>query len=79
MLFKTMQDLRDDKNPMDLDRARVVTEVAGKIIDSAKVEVEFVRAVGGTGSGFVPSALPAPAAPAGSGTAQPGVTVHKIR
>lgn len=74
-----MQDLRDTKNPLDLDRARCVTEVAGKIIDAAKVEVDFVRAVGGQGSGFIPT-VPLQLTPTGEKTApRPGVTVHKLR
>lgn len=42
---------------MDLDRARVVADVAQTIINTAKVEVDFFRMAGGTvtsGSGFIP-------------------------
>lgn len=45
-LFATLEDLRDPDNPMDLERAKVVAQVADRIIDSAKVEVEYVEAVG---------------------------------
>lgn len=42
---------------MDLDRARAVADVAKVIIDSAKVEVEMVKATGlASGSGFMPLA-----------------------
>lgn len=51
-LFATIEDLRDKEDPMDIDRAKTVAEVAGKLIDSAKVEVELVKHVGGTGSRF---------------------------
>jgi hypothetical protein len=74
-----MQDLRDTKNPLDLDRARCVTEVAGKIIDAAKVEVDFVRAVGGQGSGFIPTAPLKLTATGQQTTSKHGVTVHKLR
>lgn len=74
-----MQDLRNPDKPMDLDRARAVTEVAGKVIDAAKVEVEFVRAVGGVGSGFIPNALPKPTGTGTVTTPVPGTTVHKLR
>lgn len=46
---------------MELDRARAVSQVAGTIIESARVEVEFARVTGrDTGSGFIPAdqALP---------------------
>ena len=43
-LFATLEALQDEENPMDIARARAISEVAGKLIDSAKVEVEFIRA-----------------------------------
>lgn len=61
-LFGTLASLRDKDNPMDVERAHAVAEVAGKIIESAKTEVAFLNAVGGKGSGFIPEAprLPKP-------------------
>jgi len=54
-LFATLEDLRDKDQPMDIDRAKAVAEVAGKVIESAKVEVDFLRTVGGMeGTGFIP-------------------------
>jgi hypothetical protein len=44
-LFEVMEALKDDEKPMDLDRARVVCQVAGQLIDSAKVEVDFLKAI----------------------------------
>lgn len=66
-LFATLEALQDKDNPMDLDRAKTIAEVSQQIINSAKVEVEFLEVVGGKGSGFIPqdqvSAPPAPALP----------------
>lgn len=45
-LFATLEDLRDRDSGMDVARAREICNVSGKIIDSAKVEVEMVRAIG---------------------------------
>jgi hypothetical protein len=45
-LFETLEALRDKDQPMDIARARAVCDVAGKLIDSAKVEVELIKAVG---------------------------------
>lgn len=54
-LFATLRGLRDKDAPMDLDRARAISQVAGTIIDSARVEVEFAKVTGQqTTSGFLP-------------------------
>jgi hypothetical protein len=45
-LFETLEALKDKDEPMDLDRARAVAEVAQVIVNSAKVEVDFVKATG---------------------------------
>jgi hypothetical protein len=65
-LFDTLDQLRDKANPMDLDRAKAVAEVAQVIINSAKVEVEFMRQRGNDrGTGFIPDEpeLPTPGQP----------------
>lgn len=46
-LFETLEALKDPEKPMDLERARVISEVAQTIINSAKVEVDLVKAVSG--------------------------------
>ncbi len=53
-LFATLESLRDTEKPMDLDRAKAIAEVSQTIINSAKVEVEFMKQTGSTGSGFIP-------------------------
>lgn len=65
-LFATLESLRDEEKPMDLARAKAVSDVAQTIINSAKVEVDFLNAVGGrSASTFFPKdeALPAPQRP----------------
>lgn len=55
-LFATLEALQDEEKPMDLERARTVAEVAQVIINSAKVEVEFIKQCGGSkATGFIPS------------------------
>jgi len=41
---------------IELDKAKAITNIAQAIIGTAKVEVDFIRAVGGisTGTGFIP-------------------------
>lgn len=64
-LFDTLKALRDQEKPMELDRARVISEVAQTIINSAKVEVDYAKVVGReVASGF----LPAPVRPVPSAT-----------
>ncbi len=66
-LFATLEALRDKENPMDLDRAKAIAEVSRVVVDSAKVEVQFIEAAGGKGSGFLPAPPePSGAAPAGT-------------
>lgn len=45
-LFETLEELRDPASRMDLSRARAICDVSGRIIDSARVEVDMVRAIG---------------------------------
>lgn len=55
-LFSTLDALKDKDNPMDLDRAKTVVQVAQAITDTAKVEVEFLKATGrADASGFIPN------------------------
>ena len=64
-LFAVLECLQDNDNPMDIDRAKTIAQVAGVLVDTARVEVDFCRVTGGTGSGFIqntgrnPSALKA--------------------
>jgi hypothetical protein len=54
-LFDTLRSLRDPAKPMDLDRAKAVADVARTIIDTAKVEVSFLKVTGSIdGTGFIP-------------------------
>lgn len=54
-LFDTIKLLKQGK--LQVDQARAVAELAGRVIDSAKAETEFVKAFGGRGvvpaSGFI--------------------------
>lgn len=56
-LFDALRALKDKDKPMDIERARAVSDMAQTIINSAKVEVDFVRATGNPGnSNFIPLA-----------------------
>jgi len=45
-----LNDLRDRENPMDVDRAKAVAQVAGVLVETAKVEVDYIKATGGSSS-----------------------------
>ncbi len=45
-LFETLEALKDPDKPMELDRARTVADVAQVIVESAKVEVNFLKVTG---------------------------------
>lgn len=49
-LFETLEALKDDEKPMDLKRAKAVADVAKVIVESARVEVDFLRVTGATKS-----------------------------
>lgn len=58
-LFEALEALKDKDEPMDLDRARAIAEVAKVIVDSAKVEVDFLKVTGAVHStGFLPDGEP---------------------
>jgi hypothetical protein len=45
-LFETIEALKDDENPMALDRALAIANVANVIVESAKVEVSYLKVTG---------------------------------
>lgn len=53
-LFVAIESLLDPEKPMEIERAKAVAEVAQVMINSAKVEVDMVKALGArNGSGFL--------------------------
>lgn len=66
-LFETLEALKDPDKPMELDRAKTIADVARVLVESAKVEVQFLEVSGALKStGFMPEAEDGhPALPAG--------------
>ena len=54
-LMNTLADLRNRSNPMEPDRARAIAAVAGVLVDTARVEVDYIRATGQDPSNFIDS------------------------
>lgn len=69
-LFDALQGLKDGK--IDIDKAKAMSEIAQTIINSAKVEVEYAKATGAKGSGFLDKS---PELPAGI----TGIRTHRLQ
>lgn len=59
LMFETMERLMDDEDDgMDIQKAKAIAAVAQVVVNSAKVEVEFLKEIGGIkGSGFIPDGV----------------------
>lgn len=77
-LFASIKRLAGTTDPKELERAKAIADTAQAIVNTAKVEVDFIRATGNPGgSGFIPLASPATKQPAGVIEQRPGVTVRR--
>ena len=52
-LMGTLGDLRNREQPLDVDRAKAIAQVAGVLVETAKVEVDYLKATGGIKSEFI--------------------------
>ncbi|WPG35163.1 hypothetical protein [Variovorax sp. EBFNA2] len=52
-LLDTLADLRNREHPMEPDRARAIAQVASVLVDSAKVEVDYLRATNQASAPFL--------------------------
>lgn len=71
-LFATLDAVK--AGTIDLDRARTINEVGKTIVDTARVEVDYLRATGGGESSFLDTTI-------GSVNLPPGITgrtIHRI-
>lgn len=72
-LMETLASLRDRETPMEPDRARAVAQVAGVLVDTARVEVDYIKATGAEHSAFLENnaATPLPKLTAGPSAHNP--------
>ena len=75
-LLGTLRDLGNRANPMEPDRARAIAQVAGVLVDSARVEVDYLKATGQDVSNFIDGMKAPDAPPAISQT--PTGTLHRL-
>ena len=52
-LMDTLADLRNREQPMEVDRARAIAEVATVLVATAKVECDYLRLTGQDRSNFL--------------------------
>lgn len=78
-LFETLEALKDQNNPMDIERAKAIAGVAQVIINSAKVEVHNAQVNGGVLSGFLDATSTHASLPKNTVSPQPGVLIHKLQ
>lgn len=69
-LFDALKGLK--AKTMDIETAKAISDISQVIVNSAKVEVDYAKATGSKGSGFLEQA---PNLPPGI----TGVTQHRIR
>jgi hypothetical protein len=51
-LFETIELIKD--GDIEIEKAKVIAELAQVIVNSAKTEVDYLKIVHGNGSGFIP-------------------------
>jgi hypothetical protein len=89
-LFSTLASLQDKKNPMEIDRAGAICNVAREITATAKLEIDYIKVTGASSeSAFISLGAPALAGQredlSGSGIKKvelvPGgsITTHRMR
>lgn len=72
-LFATIDGVRD--GTIDVEKARAINDVAKTLVDTTKVEVDYLRVTGGGESSFIESAVGADNLPPGI----TGRTVHRLK
>lgn len=72
-LFATLAAVKDGS--IDIDRARAVNDIGKTLVETARVEVDYLRATGGAESEFLNAAVDPDKLPPGI----TGRTIHRLR
>lgn len=80
-LMATLGALRDRENPMEPDRARAIAQVASVLVDTAKVEVDYLKATGQERAGFLeePAQIESDSTTAGLPNGISSITRHRLK
>lgn len=73
ILFATLEGIKDGS--VDLDKARAINDLGKTITETAKVEVDYLRAAGGGESSFIDTAIGKSNLPPGI----TGITQHRLK
>jgi hypothetical protein len=76
ILFDTLRGIKTGQ--VDIERAKAVCDISQTIINTGKLEVDYMRQTGQGGTGFVP-ALEGVATRTGMATRTDTGTVHRLR
>lgn len=77
-LFETLEGIKS--GDINVDQAKVMGEISQTIINSAKVEVDYIRANGGGNSNFIGSDVKQiTQTPTGVKTVSGASTVHRLK
>lgn len=84
ILMNTLRNLCDRTNPMDLDRARAVGEVASVMVSTVKVGIDYLKATGQDSIPFLEQATPTsitavPVPPVMQANGITSIMQHKIK
>lgn len=71
-LFDALQKVKDGS--LDIDKARAINEIGKTLVDTAKVEVDYLRVTDGGESSFIDTAVGDGNLPAGI----TGITRHRL-
>jgi hypothetical protein len=80
-LMGCLASLRDRDNPMEPDRAKAIAQVAGVLVETAKVENDYLRITGQDRAEFLETScnsVPSIALKQGAHNPFPGVTRHRL-
>lgn len=75
-MFQTLQGIKDGS--ISVDKAKAICQVGDVIVASAKIEVDFIRATGGSDSEFL-TVNNSKETPTGRLTHSGHSTVHRLR
>jgi hypothetical protein len=76
-LFDTLQAVRS--GDLDIEKAKAVNELAKTLVDTARVEVEYIKQAGGGESAFLDTAVGNDNLPKGLPNGITGVTRHRLK
>jgi hypothetical protein len=79
-LLETLSDLRNREQPMDIERAKAVAQVASVLVDTAKVENDYLKITGQDHSTFLEQPEGVPMLPSqGAHNPFPTVVRHRLQ